>query len=108
MSTDSQMRDAVVKLETKMEVMSDSMVSMAASVAKLADLRYELVAVKKDIDLLELRNNKNEKIIEEMVKMQSAMQTTQNNNSYVIGKVQLFWTAIVTGAISFAWWKLRN
>ena len=60
MSTENAIRDAVIKLETKMEVMSDSMISMADSVAKLTDLRYELLAIKKDIDALAARTVKSE------------------------------------------------
>lgn len=50
MSQDYEVRDAVIKLETKMEAMSDSLASMASSIEKLADVKYEIKETKQDIE----------------------------------------------------------
>jgi len=107
MSTENAIRDAVIKLETKMEVMSDSMISMADSVAKLTDLRYELLAIKKDIDALAARTVKSEDQIVSLYKHQRALEKVQDKNTYVIGKIEVFWTALITGGAAFLWWLLK-
>jgi predicted RNase H-like nuclease (RuvC/YqgF family) len=106
-STDTEIRDAVVKLEAKMEVMSESMASMADSVAKLADLRVELVSMKKDTTHLEQRVSRQEKDVDELFTKTRELEKVQDKNTYVIGKIELFWTAVITGAASFLWWMLK-
>ena len=108
MSTENEVRDAVIKLEAKMEVMSDSMISMASSVAKLADLRYELIGVKKDIDILEARSIKTEDKIIKTEERLSKMEKAQEKNTYVVGKIEVFWTALITGGAAFFWWFLKS
>lgn len=48
---ENEVRDAVIKLEVKMEQMSDSLATMAKSMATLADIKYEIKDVKADIDV---------------------------------------------------------
>lgn len=107
MSTDNEVRDAVIKLETKMEVMSDSMISMADSIAKLADLRFELVSIKKDVSILDSRSTKLEDFVSTLAEHQRSLEKAQDKNTYVIGKIEVFWTAIITGGAAFLWWLLR-
>lgn len=107
MSTDNEVRDAVIKLETKMEVMSDSMISMADSIAKLADLRFELVSIKKDVSILDSRSTKLEDFVGTLAEHQRSLEKAQDKNTYVIGKIEVFWTAIITGGAAFLWWLLR-
>lgn len=45
-----EVREAVIKLEAKMEQMSGAVASMALSVEKLADIKYEIKETKKDCD----------------------------------------------------------
>ena len=106
-STDTEIRDAVVKLETKMEAMSEAMASMADSVAKLADLRIELVAMKKDTAHIEQRVSRQEEDIDTLYSKTRQLEKVQDKNTYVIGKIELFWTALITGAAGFLWWLLK-
>jgi hypothetical protein len=108
MNAENEIRDAVIKLETKMEVMTESMISMASSVSKLADLRYEVLSIKKDVDTLDTRVLKNEKSIDILHVNQITMEKVQVKNSYIIGKVDIFWTALITGAAAFVWWLVKT
>lgn len=101
-------RDAVVKLEAKMEVMSESMVSMADSVAKLADLRFELHSLRKDIDFITERAEKTQGEVNILKEKVAAIEKVQDKNSYVIGKIELFWGALITGSAAFLWWLLKK
>jgi predicted translin family RNA/ssDNA-binding protein len=103
-----QMRDAVIKLEAKMEIMSESMVSLANSVEKLADVKYELVAIKKDVSALHKTADKHDEDIDNVYSKIRDIENIQNKNSYVIGKVELFWSALVAGGASFVWWLLKG
>lgn len=104
----SEMRDAVIKLETKMEVMSDSMTTMANAVSKLADMKYELVGISKDIATLAKVSEKQDESITLLFKRQRIIEEQQNKNSYILGKVELFWSAVITGSAAFLWWLLRG
>jgi chromosome segregation ATPase len=108
MSNDTQIRDAVIKLEAKMEVMTTSMVSMADSVAKLADLKFEIVSVKKDIAVLESRADKQEENIGDLLERNRQIEKVQDKNTNVISKIEVFWTALITGAAGFLWWLLKT
>ncbi|AGM46834.1 hypothetical protein AD45P2_00075 [Alteromonas phage vB_AmaP_AD45-P2] len=101
-------RDAVIKLEAKMEVMSESMISMADSVAKLADLRFELHSVRKDIDVITEKAEKTQTEVDELKQKIAAVEKVQDKNSYVIGKIELFWGALITGSAAFLWWLLKK
>lgn len=100
-------REAVIKLETKMEVMSESMSSMAAAVSKLADMRYEIVALKKDVAANMERAGRIEKTVQRLEQDHRRSEKTQAKNSYVIGKLEVFWGALITGAAGFLWWLVR-
>lgn len=108
----TQMRDAIVKLETKMEVMSDSMVSLANSVEKLADIRFEIVGIKKDVAALHSIAEKRELEIKEckddLDGRLRELEKVQDKNSYVVNKIEVFWTAIITGGAAFVWWLLKG
>lgn len=104
---ENHIRDAVIKLETKMEIMSESISSMATSVAKLADMRYEIVSIKKDVLSNAAKADKIEKAVDELGKHVQQLEKTQNRNSYVVGKIELFWGALITGAAGFLWWMAR-
>ena len=106
-STDMHIRDAVIKLETKMEIMSESISSMATSVAKLADMRYEVNSIKKDVMTNASGVRKVEANVVELRKDVTQLEKTQSKNSYVIGKIELFWGALITGAAGFLWWLVR-
>lgn len=108
MNNETQIRDAVIKLEAKMEVLTDSMVSMANSVAKLADLRFELVGIKKDADIIEARVNKHDEDIDTLYNRNAELEKTQVKNSYIISKIDVFWTAIISGGGAFIWWLLQR
>ena len=104
----SEMRDAVIKLETKMEVMSDSMTTMADAVSKLADMKYDLVSVSKDIANLAKISEKQDESITLLFKRQRVIEEKQHKSSYLLGKVDLFWSALITGGAAFLWWLLRG
>lgn len=104
----TQIRDAVIKLETKMEVMSESMTSMADSISKLADLRFELVTMKKDTAHIEQRVSRHEQELDQLFEKTRDLEKVQDKNTYVVGKIELFWTALITGAAGFLWWLLRS
>lgn len=101
-------RDAVIKLEAKMEVMSESMISMADSVAKLADLRFELHSLRKDIDVITERAQKTQDEVDILKEKVASVEKVQDKNSYVIGKIELFWGALITGSAAFLWWLLKK
>ena len=103
----SQIRDAVVKLEIQMESMSESVKMMADSVAKLADLRYELRAIKKDTAILENRVNKHGEEIDDLKDGQRANEKQIDKNSFVVKKVDAFLGALITGGAGFLWWLLK-
>ena len=46
-----EIRDAVVKLEVKMEQMSESLATMAGAIEKLADVKYEIKELKNDMEM---------------------------------------------------------
>lgn len=52
MSSENEVRDAVIKLEAKMEQIVDMMSTMTTSVAKIADMGYEVREIKKDVKRL--------------------------------------------------------
>lgn len=108
MSTETDVKEAVIKLEAKMEVMSDSMVSMARSIEKLADLRFDLVAIKKDVVMLQNTSDKIDASLSALEKRQTELEKIQAKNTYVIGKIEIFWSAIIAGAAGFLWWLLRT
>lgn len=108
MSTETEVRDAVIKLETQMEGMSASMASMADSVSKLVDIKYELVAVKKDITSLQKDVTNVQKDVSDLNVKHTILDKAQTKNSYVIGKIELFWSAIITGGAAFLWWLLKT
>lgn len=101
-------RDAVIKLETKMEVMSDSIVSLADSVSKIADVRYELVVAAKDISNIKEQLRKIETDIDMLFSRQRNLEDVQKNHGFVISKVDAFWTALITGAAAFIWWVIKG
>lgn len=104
---DNHIREAVIKLETKMEVMSESMSSMANSVAKLADMRYELVALKKDVQTNREKADRIEVTVQQLQEDHKRIEKDQTKNSYVVGKLEIFWGALITGAAGFLWWLAR-
>ena len=106
-ANENRIRDAVIKLETKMEIMSESISSMATSVAKLADMRYEVVSIKKDVIANAAKAAKLEDDFAEFRKELSVIEKAQTKNSYVVGKIELFWGALITGAAGFVWWMAR-
>jgi hypothetical protein len=103
-----QIRDAVVKLEAKMEVMSDSMVSLANSVSKLADIRVELMGMKKDISALYKIAEKREVELDNIEDRVRILEHSNTKTTYVIGKIDLIWGAILTGGVSLVYWLLKN
>jgi hypothetical protein len=103
-----QMRDAVIKLETKMEVMSDSMVSLANSVEKLADIKYEIISLQKDIGSLDAISAKRAEDINNLWSHIREIEKSQQTSNYVIGKFEVFLTAIITGSAGFLWWLLTG
>jgi chromosome segregation ATPase len=105
---EQQIRDAVIKLETKMEVMSDSMVSLANSVEKLADIKYEIISLQKDIGSLDAISAKRAKDINNLWDHVRELEKSQQTSNYVIGKFEVFLTAIITGSASFLWWLLTG
>ncbi len=104
---ENQIRDAVIKLETKMEVMSESMSSMASSVAKLADMRYEIISLKKDVLSNRERADRIEDVVKHLEVNHRQIEKAQNHNSYVVGKIEVFWGALIAGAAGFLWWLAR-
>lgn len=107
MSDHNQIRDAVIKLEAKMEVMSDSMSTMAEAVSKLADLRYELKAIKKDTVIIETRVNKHDEEISGIKDAQRVSERQIDQNSFIVKKVDAFIVALITGGAGFLWWLLK-
>ena len=107
MNEQNQIRDAVIKLEVKMESMSDSMASMADAVTKLVDMRVEMAAIKKDVNVLSTEIEKQRIELINMYKQQRNLEKIQDKNTYVIGKIEVFWTALVTGAAAFLWWLAK-
>jgi chromosome segregation ATPase len=103
-----QIRDAVVKLEAKMEVMSDSMVSLANSVSKLADIRVELMGIKKDVSSLYKIAEKRDTELEELDNRVRYLEHSNTKNTYVIGKIDLVWGALLTGSVSLLYWLLKQ
>ena len=108
MDESKQIRDAVVKLEAKMEVMSDSMVSLANSVSKLADIRVELMGMKKDISALYKIAEKREVELDNIEDRVRILEHSNTKTTYVIGKIDLIWGAILTGGVSLVYWLLKN
>jgi ABC-type enterochelin transport system substrate-binding protein len=103
----SDMRDAVIKLETKMEIMSDSIVKLADSVSKIADVRYEIVSLQKDAGNLHQTVERHTKDIDRLFDRQRSIEGTQQEHSFVVKKINIFWSALITGAASFLWFLLR-
>ena len=91
-----------------MEVLTDSMVSMADSVAKLADLRFEIIGIKKDVSLLETKADKHDDDIDVLYARSRELEKTQDKNSKIIDKIDVFWTAVISGAGAFLWWLLKG
>jgi lysozyme family protein len=107
MNEQQQIRDAVIKLEVKMEAMSDAMSVMADAVTKLSDMRFEMVEMRKDVSLLVSKIDKHEKAILDLQNRQNQLEKAQDKNTYVIGKIELFWSALITGGAAFLWWLLK-
>lgn len=107
MNEQQQIRDAVIKLEVKMEAMSDSMSVMAEAVTKLSDMRFEIVEIRKDVSLLVNKIDKHEKAILDLQNRQIQLEKAQDKNTYVISKIELFWSALITGGAAFLWWMLK-
>ena len=104
----NEVRDAVIKLEAKMELMSESMMSLADSVSKLADIRYELVGMKKDIAILHQASEKSASDIHAALERVRVLENTSSKTTYVIGKIEILWGAIVTCAVSFLYLLLNK
>jgi len=104
----TEIRDAVIKLETKMESMSDSMEKLADSVVKIADVRYDILAIQKDVSALKDAVNNQHKDIDKLFTRQRDIESVQLQHAFVVKKVNVFWTAVVTGAVSFFWWVIKN
>jgi len=108
MNEQQQIRDAVIKLEVKMESMSDSMAAMAEAVTKLSDMRFEVLELRKDVGVLVNKMDKHEEDIEKLQQKQLILEKAQAQNTYVISKIEIFWTAIIAGAGTFLWWLVKN
>lgn len=91
-----------------MEVMSDSMVSLANSVSKLADIRVELMGMKKDISALYKIAEKREVELDNIEDRVRILEHSNTKTTYVIGKIDLIWGAILTGGVSLVYWLLKN
>ena len=107
MNEQQQIRDAVIKLEVKMEAMSDAMSVMADAVTKLSDMRFEMVEMRKDVSLLVSKIDKHEKAILDLQNRQNQLEKAQDKNTHIIGKIELFWSALITGFAGFLWWMLK-
>jgi hypothetical protein len=108
MNEQQQIRDAVIKLEVKMEAMSDSMVSMADAITKLSDMRFEMLGVRKDVSTLVSKIDKHEQHIQMLEKKHLVLEKAQAQNTYVISKIEIFWAALIAGAGSFLWWLAKG
>ena len=107
MNEQQQIRDAVIKLEVKMEAMSDAMSVMADAITKLSDMRFEIVEIRKDVSLLVNKIDKHENAILDLQNKQTQLEKAQDKNTHIIGKIELFWSALITGFAGFLWWMLK-
>lgn len=109
MDTDQrEIRDAVIKLETKMEAMSEAMETMANGVAKLADMRYELISLKNDTTMLKSRVDKQEVSLDALFDKHRSLEQQHTKNSYVIGKIEMIWGILLVAGVNALIWYFQN
>ena len=115
----TEIRDAVIKLEVKLEQMADSIATMASAIDKLADIKVEIQAVKLTTDSNHARcrerqeqlNNKilvTAKDLENLSKEFSECQQQQQKNTWTVSKMEAIWGTVAVGALSFIIWLVQS
>lgn len=117
---DTEVRDAVIKLEVQMEQMSGALATMAESMRTLADIKYDIKDVKSDIDtryqryLMDYHNvtaqmSKIEKDIHAIAEKQRALENQSTMNTWFRENAsKLGWMLIASGIGFIVWLVERN
>jgi chromosome segregation ATPase len=115
----AEIREAVIKLETKMEQMSEAVTSMSDSVRKLADIRYDLREARKEAEnnydnckeRQALLMSKQEELKRDMdsqwIKLREIGES-QARNTWVTDLISKASWLVVGGMVSFVYWMIQN
>lgn len=114
-----EIREAVIKLETKMEQMSEAVTSMSDSVRKLADIRYDLREARKEAEnnydnckeRQALLMSKQEELKRDMdsqwIKLREIGEA-QARNTWVTDLISKASWLVIGGMVSFVYWMIQN
>jgi len=114
-----EIREAVIKLETKMEQMSEAVTSMSDSVRKLADIRYDLREARKEAEnnydnckeRQALLMSKQEELKRDMdsqwVRLREIGES-QARNTWVTDLISKASWLVIGGMVSFIYWMIQN
>jgi chromosome segregation ATPase len=114
-----EIREAVIKLETKMEQMSEAVTSMSDSVRKLADIRYDLREARKEAEnnydnckeRQALLMSKQEELKRDMdsqwIKLREIGES-QARNTWVTDLISKASWLVIGGMVSFVYWMIQN
>jgi len=115
----AEIREAVIKLETKMEQMSEAVTSMSESVQKLADIRYDLREARKEAEnnydnckeRQALLMSKQEELKRDMdsqwVRLREIGES-QARNTWVTDIISKGSWLVIGGAVSFIYWMVKT
>jgi len=115
----AEIREAVIKLETKMEQMSEAVTSMSESVQKLADIRYDLREARKEAEnnydnckeRQALLMSKQEELKRDMdsqwVRLREIGES-QARNTWVTDLISKASWLVIGGMVSFIYWMIQN
>ena len=116
---DQEIREAVIKLEAKMEQMSGAVQSMAISVEKLADIKYDLREARKDAENNyqkckdnqgQLRNQQEElkKSNDNAWRKLREIEDTTSRNAWFVGNAERLGWIVVTGLVGFIYYIMKE
>ena len=114
-----EIREAVIKLEAKMEQMSEAVTSMSDSVKKLADIRYDLREARKDAEnnydnckeRQALLMSKQEELKRDMDSQWIRLREigdAQTRNTWVTDIISKGSWLVIGGAVSFIYWMVKT
>lgn len=114
-----EVREAVIKLEAKMEQMSGAIASMAISVEKLADIKYEIKETKKDCDTnyQKCRDDQNLLVrdFSELRKSQDSLsnkvgeiEDKTSRNSWFVGNAERLGWILITGFVGLLYYVIKG
>ena len=115
----AEIREAVIKLETKMEQMSEAVTSMSDSVRKLADIRYDLREARKEAEnnydnckerqaLLMAKQEELKRDMDSQWIRLREIGESQARNTWVTDLISKASWLVVGGMVSFVYWMIQN